>query len=470
MKDLNAQIKFGTDGWRGVVGDTFTFDNVKAVSSAIAKYYNSRYPEESKSFVVGYDNRFLSEEFAASVAGVLSGAGIQVFLSDRAVPTPCVSLAVKENKAIAGVMITASHNPYQYNGIKIKTSSGGAAGVEVTSEVEKLLFPYEEKHEGKAAGIRTVNLIDGYIKFLRSYVDIKLLNKSRFKVLVDIMHGSGGRLFSAILKDSGMKCEVTRDERNASFGGIQPEPIPVNLRGSMLRMKKEKFNICLVLDGDADRIAAIEPGGGFVSPQKILGLLALHLKEDRKMSGALVKTICGSSMLDEMAKKLGIELIETPVGFKYISNIMDSGDIMVGGEEAGGMGFRDYIPERDGTLAGLLLLEMMCHRKQPFDELIKDMERRFGRYFYVKDSIEIERIGSFSVDSIKGEENILNRKVAEVKDYDGVKFIFSDRSWLMVRGSGTEPIVRVYAEALSERRAARLLDFGKSLVKNNIKR
>jgi len=465
MNKICSQIKFGTDGWRGIIADNFTFENVKIVSQAIADYYKRHLPTDNIVFAVGYDTRFLSREFARTVAEVLRDNGIKVLLSDRALPTPAVSFAVKSKKNTAGIVITASHNPYCYNGIKIKTSSGGSAGSEVTSEVEKLLLPYCRPQTPQKGEIVYCDFIRGYINFLRSYIDLKVLKKARFRVLVDTMYGSGNGLIAHVLRDSKIKFEFLHQEYNPSFGGYQPEPIPENLKDSISKMKKGRFDVGLVFDGDADRIAAIGENGGFISPQKILGLLLLHLREDRNMKGAVVKTICGSSLLDKIAAALRMELLETPVGFKHISNLMTSRDVLIGGEEAGGIGFKNYIPERDGMLAGILLLEMMMYRKKSLDELIGEMEKRFGRYYYVKDSIELGKVRGFKIDNLKGIDRILNNRVIEKKDFDGIKFILQNDSWLMIRGSGTEPIIRVYAEARSRREADRLLDFGKSLVK-----
>lgn len=464
MDDIRSQIKFGTDGWRGIIADNFTFQNVRIVSQAIADYYKGRLSSGEIVFAVGYDTRFLSREFAHTVSEVLSQNGIKVLLSDKYLPTPAVSLAVKRFKADAGIVITASHNPSSYNGIKIKTSSGGAAGSEVTSEVEKLLSPY--RGQGKGAGLVTYrDFVNDYVKFLRSYVDLKLLKKAKFKILVDTMHGSGNGLISEILKGSSIRFEFVRREYNPSFGGCQPEPIPENLGPSMSKMKKGRFNIGLVLDGDADRIAALAPNGEFISPQKILALLILHLKQDRGMKGAVVKTICGSRVLDKIAGDLGVEMFETPVGFKYISELMNTRDVLVGGEEAGGIGFKNYIPERDGTLAGLMLLEMMACRGKSIDKIIADMEKKYGRYYYVKDSIALRQTGSFDIDGFKNTDMVIGRKVVERKDFDGVKLILDNDSWIMIRGSGTEPIIRVYAESKSLKEARRLLEYGKSLVR-----
>jgi phosphomannomutase len=329
--------------------------------------------------------------------------------------------------------------------------------------VERLLAqPATEitKPKGKA---ETVDLSKDYVKFLRSYIDLKKIKNAKFHVLVDVMHGSGNGFIEEVLRGTKIKLEFMRRERNPGFGGLRPEPVVENLKDTMQRMKKERFDLCLVLDGDADRIAAIVPGGIFVSPQKILGLLALHLVEDKKMSGGVVKTIVGTNLMDNLTKALGLKLYETPVGFKYISSLMDKEDILVGGEEAGGMGFKNYIPERDGTLAGLLLLEMMVYRKKNMLKILNEMEKKFGKYYYLREDLQIKNPG-VDISGFKEIKQILGKEVIEVKDYDGVKLICSDKSWLMFRGSGTEPIMRVYAESRSLAKSKKLLKLGESMI------
>ncbi|MFA4984257.1 MAG: phosphoglucomutase/phosphomannomutase family protein [Candidatus Omnitrophota bacterium] len=466
MSSLKAEIKFGTDGWRAIISDTFTFKNVRRVAQAIADYYNAGRSRGKARMAVGYDTRFLSDKYARLVSEVLADNGIEVILADNPVPTPMLSFAVKRKRLTAGVMITASHNPASYNGIKIKTASGGAAGVEVTSVVEKAANRISNLKKSRVASrINIKDLSGDYIRFLRSYVNLAKMKNSGYRVLVDVMHGSGNGFIERVLAGTGIKLEFHRRQINPSFGGLRPEPIPENLACSIERMKNEKFDLCLVLDGDADRIAAIAPGGEFISPQKILALLALHLYQDRGFSGGVVKTIVGTNLLDNLTRDLGLKLYETPVGFKYISYHMECHNIMVGGEEAGGMGFKNYIPERDGTLAGILLLEMMAYRRRGILRIISDMERKYGRYYYLKESL---RISGKSVDVMKFRDikGLLGKKVVEVKDYDGVKLTASDGSWLMLRGSGTEPLIRVYAESKSLQKSRSLLEFGRRLVLN----
>ena len=454
----NTEIKFGTDGWRAVIGQDYTFENLKIVSQAAADYLGS-----GKSIAVGFDTRFMSDCFAKAVCAVFRNNGIEVILSDRAIPTPALSFTVKNRHLDLGIMITASHNPPEYNGFKIKTSSGGAAGQEVTRDVENRLGKTPVKEIGTGiAKITKEDLVTDYVKFIRNYIDLKRIKKKRFKVLVDAMHGSGNSFIASILKGTNIRLEFMRNTINPHFDGRGPEPIEQNLQGLKLRVKNEKFDLGIALDGDADRIACIAPGGVFIHPQKILGLLALHLHQDRGWRGGIVKTIAGTTMVDHIADFLKVKLYETPVGFKYISSLMETQDILVGGEEAGGIGVKEYIPERDGTMAGLLLLEMMVYRNKDILKILNETEKQFGKYYYLREDLHLDRHIEPKKENLPGE--LLGKKVTLVKDFDGIKLICQDESWLMFRASGTEPIMRIYAEAKNLTRAKRVLEYGKDLI------
>jgi phosphomannomutase len=457
MSNTASQIKFGTDGWRAIIADTYTIDNVKILAQAVADYLGS-----GKKVAVGYDTRFMSAKFAQEAAIVLQSNGIEVILSDRPTPTPALSFAVKLRKLDLGIMITASHNPAEYNGFKIKNAAGGGASQELTQTVEGLLGKTQVLDSAKPESINTVDIIKDYIKFIRNYIDLKKIKPKKFKVLVDSMYGSGDSFMACVLKGTNIELEFMRNTINPSFDGGRPEPVEENLKELKARVKKEKFDLGIALDGDADRIAAVAPGGVFIHPQKILGLLALHLNQDRHWSGGLVKTICGSTMMDNIAKFLGIKLYETPVGFKYISNLMETEDIVAGGEEAGGMGVKGYIPERDGTMAGLLLIEMMVYRNKNILKILNETEKKFGSYYYVRQDFHLDKRVEPKKENLPKE--LLGKKVVEVKDYDGIKLICEDQSWLMFRGSGTEPIMRTYAEAKNLSQAKKLLALAKEII------
>ena len=461
------EIKFGTDGWRGIISKDFTFDNVRRVGAAIADYYHGK-----AKIAVGYDTRFLSETYARIMSEALAGRGVAVTLSDRAIPTPALSYAVRLKNMTAGVMITASHNPAIYNGIKIKNAFGGAAGVEVTNEVEKLILEKSVRQDIRiSTKISKVDFSKDYVNFLRTYINFRKLKNAKFRILVDVMHGSGNGLIADVLRSTKIRLDFMRNQINPSFGGLRPEPVLENLGPTIVKLKEKPYDLCLVLDGDADRIAGFAGRGGFIHPQKILGLLILHFVHNRGMSGGVVKTIAGTTLIDKITACLGLKLYETPVGFKYISQLMEQTDILIGGEEAGGIGFKGYIPERDGSLAGLLLLEMMAYQKKPMLKILNEMEEKFGRYYYLREDIRTSKLSqqatrslSSKINRFKSKKELLDKKVVQVKDFDGVKLICKDESWLMLRASGTEPLVRVYAEARSRARAGELLDFGKAFI------
>lgn len=454
----NNAIKFGTDGWRGIIGDNYTFQNLRIVAQAVADYLG-----RTKLVAIGFDTRFMSDIFAEVSAQVLTNNGIKVLLSDRPIPTPALSYAVKSKKIDLGIMITASHNPPEYNGFKIKVASGGAAGEDVTNAVENLLGKNPVKETSQAPNkIKKENFITDYIKFIRAFIDLKKIKNKRFKVLVDAMYGSGNSFIAPILKGTKIRLEFMHNTINPTFSGRPPEPIEENLEELKKQVKEKRFDLGIALDGDADRIAAVAPGGKFIHPQKILGLLALHLNMDRHTSGGIVKTICGTTMIDNIAKFLQVKLYETPVGFKYISNLMETEDIVAGGEEAGGMGVKGYIPERDGIVAGLLLLEMMAYRNKDILEILNETEKQFGRYYYLREDLRLGKPIELKKEDLPGV--LLGEKVVQIKDYDGIKLICQDASWLMFRGSGTEPMMRIYAESKSLKKTKRLLAFGKNLI------
>ncbi len=470
-KNIRKQIKFGTDGWRGVIADNFTFENVRIVAQAMSDWINKDLSERdgTKRVALGYDARFLGLEFSQAVAAVLAANGIEVVFSDRALPTPSLSYGVVDIKGVCGVMITASHNPAKFNGIKIKTDQGGGASEEITNIVEKYLgkSPVPEADFEKLVNegmIQFKNFNIAYKKFMKKYIDLKRIKQSKFKVIQDVMYGSGRDILQDVIKGSQIELEYLHNDVNPSFGGVKPEPIAEYLPELLRKMKTEDFDLGLVLDGDADRIAAAAPGGEYISPQKILGLVILHLVRNRGRKGGVVKTTCGTTMIDHIANKLDLKLYETAVGFKYISDLMVTEEIVAGGEEAGGIGVQDYIPERDGTLAGLLLLEMMVYENKNIKQLLNDMEKEFGRYYYERSGIDLKDGFKFDKEKFMQVPSLLGKKVVEVKSEDGVKLICEDESWLMLRPSGTEPMVRAYSEAKSLKKARDLIKLGKEFL------
>ena len=463
-------IKFGTDGWRAVISEDFTFENVRIVSQAIADHFKG----DGGNFVIRYDSRFLSEKYAKLVAEVLAGNGIKVLISDKAVPTPLVSLAIKNKRLSGGIMITASHNPPVYNGIKIKAPYGGSADENITKAVESKLgkneiksIPFKKCIDSKAAEF--IDLKPDYIKFIKAYLDMKLLKKSRLKILVDCMHGVGDGYIPEILKDTDIHITEMRTGRDPLFGGVNPEPIPKNLDAVFQAVKKGDYDIAIVNDGDADRIGAVTPDGEYMNAGAIMALLLLHFVEDRNWRGSVVKTITNTTLIERIAKKYNLKLHETPVGFKYICRLMLEEDVLIGGEESGGIGVKNYMPERDGMLLGILLVEMLAYRKKSIGDIIREMEKEYGRFCYSRIDMEYpddkkRKLMKFLKESPP--DKILEKPVIETKSTDGYKFILKDSSWLIMRLSGTEPILRIYAEAPTKTLANKYLEAGQAIALN----
>ncbi len=463
-------IKFGTDGWRAVISEDFTFENVRIVSQAVADYYNQK--KKGPHLVVGYDTRFLSSQYAETISRVFAANGIKVILSDRYIPTPIVSYTIKDKKLDGGIMVTASHNPPQFNGIKIKAHYAGSADPSITAEVENKLYQNKVKIISKDEALNShlleiSDITPNYLKFVRSYLDLSLFKKTKYKILHDVMYGTGNGYVNKILEGTPNKTTIFRGEANPLFGGINPEPIPANLKATVEEMKKGKYDLAIVTDGDADRIALVRPDGRIILPGEILCLILLHFIEDKKWSGAVVKTISNTMLINKIAKKYNLKLYETPVGFKYIAQLMLKEDILIGGEESGGIGVKNYIPERDGALLGLLVLEMMAWRKKSIIKIMDEVEKEFGHFWYLREDVKYPLDKKEKLIPFLKEHpltKLADSPIKEIKDYDGIKFINQRGNWLLFRFSGTEPILRIYAEADSQARVKEVLSAGKKLV------
>ena len=358
--------------------------------------------------------------------------------------------------------------------MKYKAYYSGSASPDITKKIEDLLDVNEVKFrslkELKEEGLLTIeNIVSRHIAFIKKYVNLKLIKNSHFKVLVDSMYGVGNDYMEGLLKGGKIKVDTIHDYPDPGFGKINPEPIMPNLKELAGSVKKGKYSIGLATDGDADRLGVAMPNGKLLTGHKVMTLLLLHLLEDKKIKGDVVQTICGTVLIEKICKKYNLKMYETPVGFKYICDIMQKKDVLIGGEETGGVAFKDYIPERDGILSGLLILEMMASRRKKIEEIIRGIDKEYGTFEYrrfdmrVPDVKKNKLMGYLKENPLK---KVLDKDVVQIKDYDGYKFICNDRSWFMLRLSGTEPIVRIYAEAPNEKTALKMLEFGKKLVNN----
>lgn len=476
-------IKFGTDGWRDIIADEFNFENVRRVAQAVSDHVKADcHRGGNPRLVVGYDTRFLSDEFARQAALVAVANGIEVFLTESFAPTPAVSFSVVDKKADGAILITASHNPPCYNGFKFKAPYGGSATPDITEKIERhyrknltrgkmpSMIPLEE-----AVGSGRLHFFDPKEAYL-SHI-FNLLNKDLFhqpstvdhrpKIIVDPMYGAGQGYLSQALSCLGCYVEEIHNEINPSFGGVNPEPISENLGALRDKVTEGNFDVGLAMDGDADRIGAIDARGGFINSHQIFALLLEHLVGCRGWRGDVVKTVSSTRMIDSLTQKYDLKLLETPVGFKYICEHILSGDVLIGGEESGGIGIKNHIPERDGILVGLLLVEMMVTHGKTLGELVDDLMRRVGYFYYNRVDMDIdpsskERI-SAHLEALELTE-LVNTKVVAVNDVDGYKFCLDDGGWLMIRPSGTEAVVRIYAEADSPQKVSLLLKKGQEIV------
>jgi phosphomannomutase len=499
-----AQIQFGTDGWRAVIAEDFTFFNVTRVAQATADYWAANpVAGTEKKIIVGYDRRFFSDRFARCAAEVFAGNGFQVILTPEPTPTPSVSFAVKDQRAVGGVVITASHNPPAFNGFKLKSHYGGSSDSDTCKAVERFLdrnpirsVPCPVGREGggipSGEGFGSISMQDvrpAHFAALKKLVDFKLIAKSKLRFAHEALFGVGAGCFEQLL--AGTSCKVTTLNANHDvlFGGINPEPIKANYARSQAFLRKNPHDLCLVTDGDADRVGGMDGRGRYLTTHNLICLLLHHFIVNRPEGKVgiqalacpdqntlkrelqprrVVKALTTTSMVDKMCAFYNLEMVETGVGFKYICAEMLKGNVLLGGEESGGIAFPGHIPERDGIAAGLMLLEMLAVERIPLTRLLGNLEKQFGphRYGRIDAHFPLEKRPAL-MDYLKRNPpaKLLRSPLADVKSEDGVKFVAQDSSWLMLRGSGTEPILRIYAEGKTDSDAQKLLRLGMKLTR-----
>lgn len=442
-------IPFGTDGWRGVIAEDCTFDALRRVAVAASRVYaTGDGPGDHSRIVVGYDTRFLSPEFASAVAEVFAGAGIDVLLADRAVPTPVVSFHVRRLGLAGGVAITASHNPAPYNGFKMKAHFGGSAPPEAYDAISR-----EADRPAVSAPrpgrIEVTDLLAPYRERLASLLDLSAIRDAGLSVLADSMHGAAGTLAADVVGAGATRVVAFRSERDALFGGVHPEPIAANLEAARDAVVSGGLDLAIAQDGDADRLGVLDRRGNFVSPHRVLALLLLHAFRRRKLSGGIAKTFSTSLLIDRVAAGLGAPLLETPIGFKYVADLMNRGEAAAGGEESGGYAFAFHLPERDGVFNGLLLLESLAASGRDLDGALDDLAAEFGSFAYGRRDVylPVRVIGQY-LESVRTDppREVGGVAVSRVIAGDGVKYAFGGDGWLLHRLSGTEPMVRLYCE------------------------
>ncbi len=458
-----TDIRFGTDGWRAVIADDFTYANLRRVADATGRVFAEDHP--GGLVLVGYDTRFEAASFAAAAAEVLASHGLRVRVSDRFLPTPglCWSVA-HDDEVIGGVMLTASHNPAPYLGFKVRMADGGASPVSFTDRIEAVLL--DEEPDGRGT-FETVDLVTPYLEALAASVDAAAIRAAGLSVVVDPLYGAGQGYLAGVLRSLGVTVEEMHGERNPGFGGLHPEPIPPHIDALRERVAHGGFDAGFTTDGDADRIGACDRTGAFVDPHRIIALVTRHLVEDRGQRGRIIKTISTSVLVDRLAARLGLEVATTPVGFKWIYEEMVAGGVLIGGEESGGIGIPAHVRERDGLLMALLLTEMMAQRGKGLRELVDELIELTGPMEYLRRDLRLDpavkeafvaRMPTLAPAELAG------LPVRAVLRLDGVKFLLPDDAWLLLRTSGTEPLVRIYAEAPSAGVVDDLLAAGEDLV------
>jgi len=459
-----SNIKFGTDGWRGVIAEDYTFANVRTVSYAIARYV-VRHEQPTRGVLVGYDTRFGSENFARVAAEAVAMTGTPVWLAEKACPSPALSLLVKQRGAAGGIMITASHNPYKWNGVKFKASYGSSALPSIVAKVEEELKVV--LRDGVPALpprkdlLQSLDVLTPYLERIQKLVDWDRIRAAKMHYVVDPMHGAARGLLRELMTRHGVACDEIRGTRDPLFGGVNPEPIEPHVEALRQAVLKGGYDAGLCADGDGDRIGAMDRDGTFVTPHQIFSLLLWHLAGTRQIPGDVAKTFTATKMVDKIAAKYGRKVYEVPVGFKYICELMLENDILLGGEESGGIGSKLYLPERDATVMALLLVELMAWHGKTLGELVRQLHAEYGEHHYGRVDLELKpgqkekALERFANGKLK---RLLDWPVVRREDLDGIKVYLGEIGWVMVRGSGTEPVLRIYSETTRPETTRRILD------------
>ena len=472
QRPTTASIKFGTDGWRAIIADDYTFANVRRVAGAIASYV-LKHEDPSRGLIVGYDTRFGSPSFARAAAEILASAGIPARLSNDYVPTPAVSYAVKNLRTAGAVVITSSHNPWNWNGVKFKAKFGGSATPAIMKIIEEETAA-GAMPSGTKAGIEEVDLKPAYIQAISGFADLDLIAKAKFKFAIDSMYGSGRGVLAQIFSERGIDHVAIRQEVNPLFPGINPEPIEPHVHLLQETVVREKCHAGLATDGDADRIGAVADDGSFVDSHKIFSVLLEWLLTRKKWPGEIVRAFNTTRMLDRIAARHGRKLNECPIGFKYIADLMMEREIAIGGEESGGIGYSRFLPERDGILNSLLLANVMVEEKRPLGELVAQLQKEYGPHYYGRLDLHIsDEVKHSAIERARSKDTThLGRYAILKKEHlDGTKFFLAASNegngaepWVLFRASGTEPLLRIYCEAASRELVKEVLDLADSFV------
>ena len=466
-----ADIHFGTDGWRAIIGEDFTPDNLNRVVAAAARIFKEeavaagRDADAPGTLIVGHDCRQDAHAYAELAAQVAAGEGFNVLLTEDYCPTPTLCWSVAHNDdAVGGIMLTSSHNPAEYLGVKLRMADGGASPAEFTDRVEAVLPPEPTDILGP---FQTADLMTDYLAALRELVDVEAIRGANLRVVCDPLYGAGRHYLADLLRDMGVEVVEIHNAENPTFAGLHPEPIQPWVDEGLAKVGELGYDALFINDGDADRIAAGDSRGNYVNAHRIITLLTKHMV-DRGETGRVVSTVTASAMLDRMCRKLGLELVSTPVGFKWIYGEMEKGGVMIGGEESGGIGLPDHVKERDGLLMALLLTECMAQSGKDLGAIIDEMLADIGRLEFARRGLSItdEQMARFRAETVPAytADEIAGKRVLDVDRRDGVKLLLEGDAWVMMRPSGTEPLVRIYAEAATTDEVNELLDAAETVV------
>jgi len=473
----HPQIKFGTDGWRGVIADDFTFANVRTAAEAIAAYIHAK-EDPKKGICIGYDSRFGSKDFARACAEVCAATGIPVLLANDITPTPALSYGVREQRAAGGIMITSSHNPAQWNGVKYKAWYGGSGKPSIIAEIESFLGQAVPR-AGQPAAVREFDFLPDYLQAIESFADLDLIAKSGFKFAIDSMYGAGRTILSDIFKRPGIDHVQIRGYVDPLFPGINPEPIEPHIRALGEAVVANRCDAGLCTDGDADRIGATDEHGNFVDPHKIFSVLLSWVLRRKGWPGAVTRAFNTTKMLDRICAKYGRELLEHGIGFKFVCDYMLEREILMGGEESGGIGFQRHLPERDGLLNALLLANVMAEEGKTLGQLVADLQAEYGEHHYGRIDLhipdEIKNKAIARARALKaGDRGFDGMTILRQETLDGIKFYLDNpeaktkpnaaETWILLRASGTEPLMRIYTESTSGEAVNRLLESGRNFA------
>jgi alpha-D-glucose phosphate-specific phosphoglucomutase len=462
---MNKPIRFGTSGWRGIIAQDFTFDRVRLAAQAIALYLKEELAKPGSTIhgrkpvvILGHDTRFLGHEFCLTAAEVLAANGLEPLLCDRDTPTPVISFAIRQRQAIGGINMTASHNPAAYQGLKFSTANGAPAHPEVTRQIEANVARLQEDGWDPSTSAhadwscRSFNPQPPYFRQLRRLIDFDAIRAAKLKVAVEIMYGTGRGYLDALLREAGATVHVFHDEINPSFGGHHPEPNVEGMQAVTDCILRGKAQLGLGLDGDADRFGIVDRDGTWMTPNQVLALALYHLKKNRGWTGAVVRTVPSSHLVDAIARLLGVAVHETPVGFKYIGALMETEPIIVGGEESGGLSVKGHVPEKDGILACLLMAELVATERKPLMKILRNLEKQTGVFHTGRLTLPVQahRMSALLQKLGSGLPAIGKFPVQKIITTDGFKFLLPDEEWVAFRASGTEPVFRCYVEARSE--------------------